>query len=120
MKKILLFFCFTLFLLIIAYLLFSQAPILFQNNSEVQEESTSQSWYTIENIVIGQENGDAYLQGNCEDGPYIGEVVVFFSDDLSPEGMQDGDTVRVLAGPGMTRSLPAQLMGCSKIEIIKE
>ena len=44
---------------------------------------------------------------------------VYLPDSCDLSCMKEGMDVKVLGGPGMSMSLPPQLMNCTKIEIIK-
>ena len=74
-------------------------------------------WFTLENITY--DKSEKRLEGNCIEGTYPGEMVVYLPDEVDDTGLCSGITVRVLGGPGMTMSLPPQLMGCEKVEIVK-
>ena len=50
---------------------------------------------------------------------YEGEIEVYLPDGIDTSKLKDGQNVQVLAGPGMTMSLPPQLMNCQEIKIIE-
>ena len=74
-------------------------------------------WFTLEKVTYDREN--RRIEGNCIEGTYLGEMVVYLPDRADDTELKDGLTVRVLGGPGMTMSLPPQLMGCERVEIIR-
>lgn len=75
-----------------------------------------QEWYTLENITYdATENRITGTSSTI----YVGEMVVYLPDSIDTSKLEDGQTVKVLGGPGMTMSLPPQLMNCTEIEIIK-
>lgn len=80
------------------------------------ETTTDQEWYTIENITFNQENNKI---SGISISSYKGEVEVYLPDDIDTSKLKDGQNVQVLAGPGMTMSLPPQLMNCQEIKIIE-
>lgn len=84
---------------------------------------TKKSWFTLKNITYDREN--RRLEGTCVAGTYLGEMIVYLPkkvDDtkLCDGTAADGMTVRVLGGPGMTMSLPPQLMGCKKVKVMEQ
>lgn len=79
-------------------------------------ETPDQEWYTIENITFDQENNKI---SGISISSYKGEVEVYLPDDIDTSKLKDGQNVKVLAGPGMTMSLPPQLMNCQEIKIIE-
>lgn len=80
------------------------------------ETTIDQEWYTIENITFDQENNK--ISGTST-SPYEGEIEVYLPDGIDTSKLKDGQNVQVLAGPGMTMSLPPQLMNCQEIKIIE-
>lgn len=80
------------------------------------ETAADQKWYTIENITFDQENKK--ISGTSK-SPYEGEIEVYLPDTIDTSKLKDGQNVQVLAGPGMTMSLPPQLMNCQEIKIIE-
>lgn len=75
-----------------------------------------QEWFTIENITFDQENNK--ISGTST-YPYEGEIEVYLPDTIDTSKLKNGLDVQVLAGPGMTMSLPPQLMNCQEIKIIE-
>lgn len=73
-------------------------------------------WYTIEDITYDKELHK--ISGMCVDGPYIGEVEIYLPNFIDGSILVDGCDVKALCGPGMTMSLPPQIMGCEAVEII--
>ena len=73
-------------------------------------------WYTIENITYDIELHK--ISGMCT-GPYLGEVEIYLPDFIDGSILVDGCNIKALCGPGMTMSLPPQIMGCEVIEIIE-
>ena len=76
-----------------------------------------QQWFTLENIKVNHELH--LIKGTCTKGAYLGEMEVYLPDSCDLSCMKEGMDVKVLGGPGMSMSLPPQLMNCTKIEIIK-
>ena len=74
-------------------------------------------WFLIDNIVYDQIANK--ISGKCIYGPYYGEVEIYLQPFICTKKLQSGLTIRALCGPGMTMSLPPQLMGCEQIQIIK-
>lgn len=79
-------------------------------------QKTVQTWFTLENISINEEL--RFISGTCIDGPYLGEMEIYLPDSYDISTLKPGMNIKVLGGPGMTMSLPPQLMNCTKIEII--
>ena len=78
-------------------------------------QKPKQLWFTLEDITYNEELH--MISGNCIEGTYEGLMEVYLPEQLDSSFLQDGQTVKVLGGPGMTMSLPPQLMNCTKIEI---
>ena len=74
-------------------------------------------WYIIENITYDKELHK--ISGMCTDSPYLGEVEIYLPDFIDGSILVDGCNIKALCGPGMTMSLPPQIMGCEAIEIIE-
>ncbi len=88
-------------------------------NMSTEEQSAfynEQTWFTLENITYDAK--ERKISGNCIEGAYLGEMEIYLPDTTDAAGLKDGIKIRVLGGPGMTMSLPPQLMGVSKIEIL--
>ncbi len=75
-------------------------------------------WFVFQNITYDAE--ERCLTGNCLTGPYLGEMEAYVPDDVVLPPLCEGDTVRILGGPGMTMSIPPQLMGVCKVERVDE
>ncbi|MBP3399005.1 MAG: hypothetical protein J6K75_04530 [Erysipelotrichaceae bacterium] len=73
-------------------------------------------WFTLENITYNEELH--MISGECTEGTYLGEMEVYLPNHIDATNLKDGLTVKVQGGPGMTMSLPPQLMNCTKIEIV--
>ncbi|MBR5207328.1 MAG: hypothetical protein IKV65_02385 [Erysipelotrichaceae bacterium] len=80
-------------------------------------QKPKQLWFTLEDITYNEELH--MISGNCIEGTYEGLMEVYLPENLDASQLQDGQTVKVLGGPGMTMSLPPQLMNCTKFEIQK-
>ena len=78
-------------------------------------QKPKQLWFTLEDITYNEELH--MISGNCIKGTYEGLMEVYLPEQLDVSLLHDGQTVKVLGGPGMTMSLPPQLMKCTKIEI---
>ena len=78
-------------------------------------QKPTQLWFTLEDITYNEELN--MISGNCIEGTYEGLMEVYLPESMDVSNLQDGQTVKVLGGPGMTMSLPPQLMNCTKIEI---
>lgn len=78
---------------------------------------TDQDWFTLQDITYDKELNK--ISGNSITEPYLGEMEVYLPDDMDTSQLKDGQTVEVLGGPGMTMSLPPQLMNCTKIKIVE-
>lgn len=74
--------------------------------------------FIIENITYDQNLRK--ISGNCIKGPYLGEVEIYLPPFVSDDNLQDSITIAAYCGPGMTMSLPPQLMGCTKIEVVED
>lgn len=74
--------------------------------------------FIIENITYDHELHK--ISGNCIEGPYLGEVEIYLPPFVSDDNLQDSITIAAYCGPGMTMSLPPQLMGCIKIEVVED
>jgi hypothetical protein len=74
-------------------------------------------WFTLENITYDKVT--RRLEGSSTEGVYLGLMAAYLPDELDDSAVEEGLTVRILAGPGMTMSLPPQLMGVEKIEVLK-
>ncbi len=72
-------------------------------------------WFTLEHITYDRD--ERRLEGNCVNGTYLGQMAVYIPEEVDDTPLTDGITVRVLAGPGMTMSLPPQLMRFERFEI---
>ncbi len=79
-------------------------------------QKTAQLWFTLVNIEVNEELH--MISGECIEGTYKGEMDVYLPESIVLSTLKDGMSVKVLGGPGMTLSLPAQLMNCTKIEIL--
>ena len=84
---------------------------------EMQSEYENKEWFLIENIEYDEIQRK--ISGNCIEGPYLGEVEIYLPPFTDASGLKDGVHIKALCGPGMTMSLPPQLMGCTKIVIIE-
>lgn len=73
-------------------------------------------YFTITSIIYDRELHK--ISGMCIDGPYIGEVEIYLPEYIDGNILKEASCVKALCGPGMTMSLPPQLMGCEAIEII--
>ena len=74
-------------------------------------------WFTLENITYDKPT--RRLEGNSTDGVYLGLMAAYLPEEIDDSALTQGITVRILAGPGMTMSLPPQLMGVTMIEVLK-
>lgn len=81
-------------------------------------KKSQQNWLTLDQIEINEELH--MIRGNCIEGAVLGEMEVYLSEHIDISHLKDGMRIRVLGGPGMTLSLPPQLMNCTKIEIISK
>lgn len=79
-------------------------------------EENDQQWFTLENISYDE--SERIIEGNCTEGTYTGDMVIYLPDEVSDTNLKDGQTIKVQGGPGMTMSIPPQLMNCTKIEIV--
>lgn len=82
------------------------------------QQKTEQLWFTLEHILVNEEL--RMISGECTEGSYLGEMEVYPIDSVDLSFLENGMSIRVLGGPGMTLSLPPQLMNCTKIEILKQ
>ncbi len=74
-------------------------------------------WFTLENITYDRE--ERRLEGTCIEGTYLGLMAVYLPPEADDTALEEGITVRVLAGPGMTMSLPPQLMRFERFELVE-
>ncbi|MBR5290454.1 MAG: hypothetical protein IKU28_05625 [Erysipelotrichaceae bacterium] len=81
-------------------------------------QKPKQLWFTLENIDYNEELN--MISGMCVEGTYEGLMEVYLPEGMDVSSLKDGQTVKVLGGPGMTMSLPPQLMHCTKIRIQNE
>ncbi len=81
-------------------------------------QKSDQLWFTLTNIEVNEEL--RRISGECTEGTYLGEMEVYLPQSIDLSELKDGMSVKVLGGPGMTLSLPAQLMNCTQIEILYE
>ena len=79
-------------------------------------KKSEQLWFTLEKIEYNEELH--MISGTCIEGTYLGEMEVYLPHHIDASSLQNGMTIKVLGGPGMTMSLPPQLMNCTKIEVI--
>lgn len=86
-------------------------------SSAPKEDENAPQWFTLENITFDTE--ERKITGNSTE-IYEGEMEVYLPDDIDASSLQEGQTVKVYGGPGMTMSLPPQLMHVSKIKIVSE
>lgn len=98
-------------LLVFLILILFCAGFLFIRQKEKQ-------WFTLENIRY--DSTSRTLSGECVEGSYLGEMIVVLPFFVSDAKLEDGQTVRVKGGPAMTMSLPPQLTGVSRLEILSD
>ena len=82
------------------------------------QQKTTQLWFTLVNIQVNEELH--MISGECIEGTYTGEMNVYLPESIELSTLKNGMSVKVLGGPGITLSLPAQLMNCTNIEILHE
>lgn len=78
-------------------------------------KKTEQLWFTLQDIEYNEELH--MISGECIEGTYHGLMEVYLPEDMDAASIKNGQTIKVLGGPGMTMSLPPQLMNCTKIQI---
>lgn len=78
-------------------------------------QKPKQQWFTLENIEVNHELH--MISGTCTEGPYLGEMEVYLPESIDLSSVTDGMSAQVLGGPGMSLSLPPQLMNCTKLKI---
>lgn len=91
--------------------------ILFILHKKNTPSIPNQEWYEIQDITFDQK--DRKISGTCITH-YKGEIEVYLPDTIDTSSLKNGQDIKALAGPGMTMSLPPQLMNCTKIEILDE
>lgn len=74
-----------------------------------------QLWFTLKDIEFNEELH--LISGECIEGTYLGHMEVYLPESMDVSSIENGQTIKVLGGPGMTMSLPPQLMNCTKIQI---
>lgn len=80
------------------------------------QEPSDKRWFTLENITYDKELN--MIEGYCTDDIYTGDMQVYLPDSINTSQLKNNQTVQVYGGPGMTMSIPPQLMNCTKIEIL--
>lgn len=78
---------------------------------------TGQEWFRLENITYDKDANK--ISGNNVKGAYLGEMEAYLPDTIDTSKLEDGQTIEVLGGPGMTMSIPPQLMGVTEIKIVE-
>ena len=78
-------------------------------------QKPKQLWFTLKDIEYNEELN--MISGQCIKGTYEGLMEVYLPEGMDVSNIKDGQTIEVLGGPGMTMSLPPQLMNCTKIRI---
>lgn len=81
-------------------------------------QKPKQLWFTLKDIEYNEELN--MISGQCIKGTYEGLMEVYLPEGMDVSNIKDGQTLEVLGGPGMTMSLPPQLMNCTKIRIQNE
>lgn len=80
------------------------------------QEPNDKRWFTLENIIYDTELN--MIEGYCIDKVYTGDMQVYLPDNMDTSHIKNHQTIQVYGGPGMTMSIPAQLMNCTKIKIL--